>query len=274
MKSSGKPKRPVLEHFGLTENEYVRATHEAKRIHLREMSDSTATALMIISVLVPVMSCLLGRLLYPKYGFLFYGLAINPFTLPFLWAILDVIFGGWFDKRRLRGLQPILEQIDRYEQAAAEYEQALAAYQREHEDHWKSLKGVKLEKELATLYRDLGYDVRLTEATGDKGVDLRIRRHGCTIIVQCKGYSKPVGVAAARDLYGTLIHQRADRAVLACPVGFTQGVRSFAKGKPIQLLSASELVAMAERIQGATPQAPCDSNEDKNRVCLHGTSHT
>ena len=64
--------------------------------------------------------------------------------------------------------------------------------------------------------------------------------------MQCKGHKKPIGVGAVRDLYGTMMHSGAESAVLACPAGFTKGVREFATGKPIRLMSATDLVEMAE----------------------------
>ena len=64
---------------------------------------------------------------------------------------------------------------------------------------------------------------------------------------QCKSHKSPVGPAVVRELYGSMIAAKADKAVLACTGGFTSGVRNFAKGKPIELVSASGLVELAER---------------------------
>jgi len=43
-----------------------------------------------------------------------------------------------------------------------------------------------------------------------------------------------------------MMHFHADNAVLACPAGFTRGVEKFVAGKPIELISAKDLVEMAE----------------------------
>lgn len=129
------------------------------------------------------------------------------------------------------------------------YEESLRQYQDSVEEYWKSLRGTLFEKELARLYTSLGYSVRLTKGSGDEGIDLILHKDSKKIIVQCKGHEKPIGVGVIRDLYGTMIHSGAECAVLACPAGFTDGVRKFAKGKPIELLSAKELVEMAEKAQ-------------------------
>ena len=112
-------------------------------------------------------------------------------------------------------------------------------------DFWMSLSGREFEHELATLYRKQGYEVQSTPTTGDGGVDLIIRKNGERIVVQCKSHKYPVGPAIVRELYGSMHHFRADSAILACTGGFTSGVRDFVKGKPIELISAPELVMMA-----------------------------
>ena len=107
-----------------------------------------------------------------------------------------------------------------------------------------------LESELAQVYRKLGYVVEETPKTGDGGVDLLVAKRGKTLLVQCKGHKNPVGPAIARELYGAYTARRplVAGAVLASPSGFTRGAKAFASGKPIELLSASDLVAMARRV--------------------------
>ena len=79
-----------------------------------------------------------------------------------------------------------------------------------------------------------------TPVSGDGGVDLILKdKSGKKVVVQCKSYASPVGPAAARELYGSMMDFGADKAVLVCPVGFTQGVKDFVKGKPIDLAAAT-----------------------------------
>jgi HJR/Mrr/RecB family endonuclease len=75
-----------------------------------------------------------------------------------------------------------------------------------------------------------------------------MEKDGKTAIVQCKSYHHPVGPAVARELYGALISSGADEAILACTAGFTRGVKDFVRGKPITLVSASELARIGESI--------------------------
>lgn len=107
---------------------------------------------------------------------------------------------------------------------------------------------MEFERALARLYTNRGYSVFQTKGSGDEGIDLILSKEGKRTIVQCKGHEKPIGIGTIRDLYGTMMHSGADNAILACPAGFTKAVRNFAEGKSIQLISAVDLVKMAESI--------------------------
>ena len=63
-----------------------------------------------------------------------------------------------------------------------------------------------------------------------------------------KEYAMSPSFVIVRELYGTLVASGAERAILACPAGFTKGARESALGTPIQLVSAGDLVEMAEGI--------------------------
>jgi hypothetical protein len=126
------------------------------------------------------------------------------------------------------------------------YDEAIKKYELCQEEYWKSLRGVEFEKALAGLYRKLGHSVQETKGSHDEGIDLILDEK---IIVQCKGHEKSISVGIIRELYGTLKHQTEfESAVLACPAGFTNGVRAFAYGKPIELLALKEIIEMAERV--------------------------
>ena len=128
--------------------------------------------------------------------------------------------------------------------------------QRKREGYWMSLSGIEFERELGTLYGNLGYSVESTPRSGDQGIDLILRKNGKKTIVQCKRYKDPAGPAVARELLGSLVASSADNAILACTGGFTQGVKEFVRGKPIALLSTAELAKMGESIQYASKDGP------------------
>lgn len=256
---ANRPKKPLLKTYGLTEEKYEDAQEEARRLASREWYEIPTSLCLRFEApwLVPLLAVFIvfgkvyslssperwdpdGRLL-AVFGLL-------------LWIAVAAIlvYGSRAARKRMQEnlrQSPLFKRIERYEQAMEQYCKAEHSYQHTLEEHWISLRDVALERELADLYQKLGYEVQVTKATGDRGIDLIIKQNGSTTIVQCKGLAKPVGVGAVRDLYGALMDSGAERAILACPAGFTQGVLAFAEDKPIDLVSASELVDMAERAQ-------------------------
>ena len=123
---------------------------------------------------------------------------------------------------------------------------ALLAQQRKREQYWESLGGIEFERELGKLYGARGYQVEFTPVSGDQGVDLILRKNGKTTVIQCKAQKRPASPNVIRDLYGSMLHHKADNAILACTGGFSGNVVKFARGKPIELISAWHIARMAE----------------------------
>ena len=145
-------------------------------------------------------------------------------------------------------VQRALQQAKEAEIIRRRREEAEEAQQRRNYDHWMSLSGIEFERQLGILYRQRGYRVESTTTSGDEGIDLILRKNGKTTVVQCKSHQKPVGPAIARELFGSMVAFRADDAILACTGGFTRGVKEFVRGKPITLISASELARMGSSV--------------------------
>ena len=62
---------------------------------------------------------------------------------------------------------------------------------------------IEFETVVSHAYRNLGWEVENTPASGDRGVDAYLRRGGQTVILQCKRYSSSrVGAPALRDPSG------------------------------------------------------------------------
>jgi restriction system protein len=91
-----------------------------------------------------------------------------------------------------------------------------------------------------------GGAVKITQASRDGGVDAiafdpdPIR--GGKIVIQAKRYTNVVGVAAVRDLYGTVHNEGATKGILVTTSTYGPDAYEFAKGKPLTLLSGSELL--------------------------------
>ncbi|MFQ5862788.1 MAG: restriction endonuclease [Candidatus Brocadiales bacterium] len=72
-------------------------------------------------------------------------------------------------------------------------------------------------------------------------------KDGQKIVIQCKAHKAPVGPGVVRDLYGTLINEKADKALLASVSGFTKGVFEFIEGKPIELIGLNQIIQLSTR---------------------------
>lgn len=96
-----------------------------------------------------------------------------------------------------------------------------------------------------------GGEVKITRASRDHGVDAiafdpdPIR--GGKIVIQAKRYTNVVGVAAVRDLYGTLINEGATKGILVTTSQYGPDSYEFAKGKPITLLDGGNLLSLLEK---------------------------
>jgi len=242
--------KPVPEDFGMTRVQYINAVAEAKaeQKQRRKVCNRWDAVIMLLGLLLG-----LGLAIHfsmadngPLGVLLLLGTVVGT-------AYISVVLRDFYMGRESSSIASMRWAISRYEEAVTRYELA-------QQDYWKSLRGTKCEQALAGLYKKMGYSVRKTKASGDEGIDLILSKDGKTTIVQCKGHEKPIGVHAVRELYGTMMHHRADSAVLACPAGFTQGTVQFARNKPIRLVSASELVEMAESVPLPIPPCPPHPN--------------
>ncbi len=103
------------------------------------------------------------------------------------------------------------------------------------------------------LLERLGYNVRLTPASRDGGVDMLAERRGPlspqSIIVECKHYPhRTVPVHELRALYGVLTRRDdAQRAVLVTSGDFSQGCYEFARGQPIDLIDGKRLLGLLQK---------------------------
>ena len=96
-----------------------------------------------------------------------------------------------------------------------------------------------------------GGDVKVTQASRDGGVDAiafdpdPIR--GGKIVIQAKRYTNTVGVAAVRDLYGTVINEGANTGILITTSDYGHDSYEFAKDKPLKLLNGGHLLALLQK---------------------------
>jgi restriction system protein len=96
-----------------------------------------------------------------------------------------------------------------------------------------------------------GVEVRVTRVSRDRGVDAVLfdphPLRGGKFVLQAKRYTKPVDVAAVRDLYGTVVNEGANRGILITTSSYGPDSYAFAKDKPISLVDGPNLLVMLRR---------------------------
>ncbi|HEX6386726.1 MAG TPA: restriction endonuclease [Anaerolineae bacterium] len=145
------------------------------------------------------------------------GEAASAFTIGFLWFTL-----GWQHHRRRRS------------RVTAATPNVANLY---------ALSPAEFERYVAGLFRQKGYQVKVRGRSGDHGVDLELNRPGRQkAIVQCKRYQNTIGPDVVRELFGTLVHERAAHAFLVTTADVSEAAREWARHKPITLIDGHTLV--------------------------------
>jgi restriction system protein len=91
-----------------------------------------------------------------------------------------------------------------------------------------------------------GGEVKVTQASRDGGVDAvafdpdPVR--GGKIVIQAKRYTNTVGVAAVRDLYGTVVNEGANKGILVTTSDYGPDAYEFVRNKPLTLLNGANLL--------------------------------
>jgi HJR/Mrr/RecB family endonuclease len=116
-------------------------------------------------------------------------------------------------------------------------------------DEIKSLTPIEFERYVGRFFEQIGYNVQATATTGDEGVDLFLRKNNKIIVVQCKKYDGTVGQPVVRELYGAMIHHRADEAYLITTGTISMPAQRWAANKPIQLVDGMQLLEWIETFE-------------------------
>lgn len=108
----------------------------------------------------------------------------------------------------------------------------------------------EFESLITNLFQTMGLETRQTQASRDGGVDCVAFDprpiFGGKVVIQAKRYKNTVGVSAVRDLFGTMQNEGASKGILVTTSGYGKAAFDFANGKPIELLSGSNLLYLLQ----------------------------
>jgi restriction system protein len=98
-----------------------------------------------------------------------------------------------------------------------------------------------------TLFAQGGFETRSQSHGADGGVDIWLHSKNSTgpaAIVQCKHWTKPVGVKEVREFFGVMASHRLQRGTYVATSGFTPDAQKFAKENGINAMAGDRLLAL------------------------------
>lgn len=108
--------------------------------------------------------------------------------------------------------------------------------------------GQDYENYVAELFKDAGWLIEFTPATGDHGVDLIASRDGLKAAIQCKFYSGSVGNSSVQEVYSGKDFYKCHVGVVVSNSEFTKHARTAAAQLGIVLKHHDDLIAFMDLI--------------------------
>ncbi|MDO8963940.1 MAG: restriction endonuclease [Coriobacteriia bacterium] len=146
-------------------------------------------------------------------------------------------------------------------------------------DRLHLLSGQQFERLCGHLFEAIGYSVKHTPASGDRGIDLELTKEGRVVLVQCKRQQSSVGEPAVRDFFGVVTHRGADKGIFCTNGAFSARAENWAAGTRIELLDGAELVKLwrqyaidvpVPEVSVASPQTIGQPRRSRPSVSLGG----
>lgn len=104
-----------------------------------------------------------------------------------------------------------------------------------------NLSPIEYEHLCADILRQQGWEARVTQGSGDQGVDVLADRNGVMLAVQCKKYSSPVGNKAVQEVIAGVGFYGANRGAVVTNNTYTPSARALANSHNILLLHHDDL---------------------------------
>ena len=103
-------------------------------------------------------------------------------------------------------------------------------------DEIDAMDGIDFEDYTAGLLRRMGYrNVRVTQASGDFGVDVTAKLNDELWVFQCKRYTGNLGVKSVQEVFAGAAKYRVDKAVVITNSYFTEAAKELADDTNVML---------------------------------------
>lgn len=95
-----------------------------------------------------------------------------------------------------------------------------------------------------------GWNAKVTQTTGDQGVDvIATSDDGLVIAIQCKKYSSPVGNKAVQEVFSAKQHYNADIAIVVTNNTYTKSAKELANTTNVLLLHHDDLRNLSDLLK-------------------------
>ncbi len=121
--------------------------------------------------------------------------------------------------------------------------------------YFDRLSGIEFEEYLLRVFKKLGCEGMVTQASGDFGADLLVKKDGETIVVQAKRYSDPVGISAVQEIIGAKSYYSASKCIVVTTSSFTPSAVALARASGVELWNRQRLIEMIAQSFGSTVDA-------------------
>lgn len=126
-----------------------------------------------------------------------------------------------------------------------------------------TMTGVEFEQYLQKLLTSQGYSVRVTQASGDLGVDLIASRDGDKIAVQAKRYNTRVTRRAISDAVAGMYHYDCNEAMVITNNYFSPGAVALAKSTECILVDRDTLADWVIKFQNTSTHNLIPKKQDE-----------
>lgn len=234
------PKEPQSEEFGIPSWKLA----EIRKLLQEKPKDMSFVAVKVICLTSMVLMVVSFRT-SPKSGGWVYDLLVGSFIGCFIGAVISRIVSWAYSASQKPKIPSVdLSRLEAFKAAHQEWSNA-----RDERDHayWLKMGGREFEERLASLLQNRGFEVSLTPASGDGGVDIIATNSSGVFLIQCKAHANPVGPEPMRALFGVLRSGYAggNHAMMIALGGVTDGARRFAHQNGIVVWAVAEVVEFA-----------------------------
>lgn len=118
----------------------------------------------------------------------------------------------------------------------------------------EQMSSIDFEHFCAEILRSCGWEAKVTQASGDQGIDVIAKWGEIKAVLQCKKYSQPVGNSAVQEIFAGKQFEGANVAAVVSNAPYTPAAKQLASSAGVHLLHYSELELFAEKL-GITTKA-------------------